>query len=115
MATNSWRGDYVARAKVVTLVVGSSTTGHTFVTTINGKSVTVTAGGSETTSTIAAAIQAALSGSDAPEFKEVTWTVDAATVTGSSFSGASSEYPGRYATGTGLAVGCKGRIVIVGM
>ncbi|HEY1188817.1 MAG TPA: hypothetical protein VGE74_14275, partial [Gemmata sp.] len=82
MATNKWRGDYLARAQVVTLVVGSATSGHTFVTTINGKSVTVTAGTGETTSTVASAIQAALSAADAPEFKEVTWSVDTATVTG---------------------------------
>ncbi len=82
MATNKWRGDYLARAKVVTLVVGSSTNTHTFITTMNGKSITVTAGASETTSTIATAIQAALAASEIPEFREVTWTVDTATVTG---------------------------------
>jgi hypothetical protein len=82
MATNSWRGDYLARAQVVTLVVGSTTSGHTFVTTMNGKSITYTAVTSETTSTIATAIQALLAASEIPEFQEVEWTVDTATVTG---------------------------------
>lgn len=82
MATNSWRGDYLARAQVVTLVVGSATSTETFVTTMNGKSITYTAGTGETTSTVAAAVQALLAASEIPEFTEVEWTVDTATVTG---------------------------------
>jgi hypothetical protein len=82
MAINRWRGDAPAVSQVVTLVVGSTTAGHTFITTMNGKSITYTAGGAETTSTIATAIQELLSASTIPEFQEVTWTVDTATVTG---------------------------------
>lgn len=82
MAVNRWRGDSAETAQVVTLVVGSTTAGHTFVTTMNGKSITYTAGGAETTSTIATAIQALLAASEIPEFAEVTWTVSTATVTG---------------------------------
>ena len=82
MATNRWRGDAPAIAQVIILVVGSSTNGHTFITTINGKSITYVAGGSETTSTIAAAIQALLAASEIAEFQEITWTVATATITG---------------------------------
>jgi hypothetical protein len=82
MATNRWKGDSAPVSQVVTLTVGSATSGHTFVTTINGRSVTYTAGTGETTSTVAAAIQALLAASTAPEFREVTWTVSAAVITG---------------------------------
>lgn len=78
MAINRWRGDYLPRAQVVTLTVGSSTTGHTFVVTMNGKVVSHTAVSGDTTATIAAALQALLAGATAiPEFNEVTWAVDA--------------------------------------
>jgi hypothetical protein len=97
---NSWRGDAPARAKVVTLVVGSSTSGHTFTTTINGKSITVTAGGADTTSTLAAAIQAALSASQIPEFKDVNWTVDTATVTGTAATAGAPFTVSKSGTGT---------------
>jgi hypothetical protein len=82
MAVNRWLGHSKAVQQVVTLVVGSTTNGHTFVTTMNGKSYTYAAGAAETTSTIASAIQALLADSDEPEFREVEWTVDTATVTG---------------------------------
>ncbi len=81
MAVNRWLGQSKTVAQVVTLVVGSSTNGHTFITTMNGKSYTYVAA-SDTTSTIATAIHALLTASDEPEFREVTWTVDTATVTG---------------------------------
>jgi hypothetical protein len=82
VATNRWLGHAPAIAKVVTLVVGSNTAGHTFITTINGKSITVTANGTDTAAQIASAIQELLSASTIPEFQEVTWTVDSATITG---------------------------------
>lgn len=81
MAVNRWRGDAKEVAQVTTLTVGSNTNGHTFITTINGKSYTYTAA-SDTTSTIATAIQALLAASDVPEFAEVDWTVNSAVVTG---------------------------------
>lgn len=81
MATNRWLGSSAPVAQVITLVVGSNTDGHTFVTTMNGKSITYVAA-SDTTSTIASAIQALLAASEIPEFQEVTWTVDTATITG---------------------------------
>lgn len=82
MATNRWLGQAAPVAQVVTLTVGSATAGHTFQTTINGKTIEYVAGSGETTTTIATAIQALLAASDAPEFREVTWTSDGAVVTG---------------------------------
>ena len=82
MATNRWLGHAAETAQVTTLTVGSSTNGHTFVTTINGKAITYTAGSGETTSTIATAVQALLAASEIPEFAEVTWTVATNVVTG---------------------------------
>lgn len=77
MAINRWRGDYLPRAQVVTLTVGSATAGHTFVVTMNGKVVSYTAVSGDTTATIAAALQALLAGATTiPEFNEVTWAVD---------------------------------------
>ena len=82
IATNRRDGDLGDVAQVVTLTVGSATSTETFVTTMNGKSITYTAGTGETTSTVAAAIQALLAASTIPEFAEVTWTVSSAVVTG---------------------------------
>ena len=82
MATNRWLGHAAETAQVTTLTVGSSTNGHTFITTINGKAITYTAGSGETTSTIATAVQALLAASEIPEFAEVTWTVATNVVTG---------------------------------
>ena len=82
MAVNRWLGHSKAVAQVVTLEVGSTTAGHTFTTTINGKSYTYVAGASETVDTIAAAVQALLAASEEPEFQEVTWSVSTDTVTG---------------------------------
>ena len=82
MATNRRDGDLGAVAQVVTLTVGSATNTETFITTINGRSITYTAGTGETTSTVAAAIQALLNTSTLPEFAEVTWAVTAAVITG---------------------------------
>jgi hypothetical protein len=69
-------------AQVVTLTVGSFANTETFITTMNGKSITYTADGTGSATTVAAAIQALLDASTYPEFLEVTWTVDAAVITG---------------------------------
>ncbi|HYH66568.1 MAG TPA: hypothetical protein VD866_17875, partial [Urbifossiella sp.] len=82
MATNRRDGDLGDVAQVVTLTVGSNTNTHTFVTTMNGKSITVTADGVLTAAQLASAIQALLDASTIPEFASVTWTVDSAVVTG---------------------------------
>lgn len=82
MAVNRWLGHAAPVAQVVTLTVGSATSGHTFVTTIAGAPISYAAGSGETTSTVAAAIKALLAASTDPRFTEVTWTVDAAVITG---------------------------------
>lgn len=78
MATLRWLGRAAARAEVRTLTVGGTVeAGDLFVTTINGKSVSVAAPSTSTSAT-ASAIQAAidaLDGTDYPEFAEVTATV----------------------------------------
>lgn len=73
MATVLWIGQQIKRPQVNTLTVGSSTAGHTFITTINGKSITYTAVSGDTTTTIASAIKALLAASDAGEFSELTF------------------------------------------
>lgn len=100
MAVNRWRGDAPSVAKVITLVVGSATSTETFITTMNGKSIPYTAGVGETTSTVAAAIQALLAASDIPEFKEVTWTVDTATITGTAATAGMPFTVSKSGTGT---------------
>jgi hypothetical protein len=100
MAVNRWLGSSKAVAKVITLVVGSNTNTHTFITTINGKSLTVTADGVLTTAEIASAIQALLSASDIPEFREVDWTVDSSTVTGTAVTAGKYFLVSESGTGT---------------
>ena len=83
MATRKWLGGVTARAQVSTIVVGGTVAiNDTIVITIGYSSITVTAT-STSTSTTASQVQAALSASTAPpEFREVTWTVNSSTVTG---------------------------------
>lgn len=81
MATKIFRGDYPATADVYTFVVGGTVeAGDLFLTTINGKSVSVAAPDTTTTAT-ATAIQTALAASAIAEFTEATWTVNSSTVT----------------------------------
>jgi hypothetical protein len=82
MATKTWTPNGALKAQTITLLVGSSTVGDSFVTTCNGKSYTYVAITGDTTSTIATAIGALLSGSQDGEFQAITWSVDTATVTG---------------------------------
>lgn len=82
MATCRWVGLAIPTAQVETFTVGSATSTETFGVTINGKDISYTAGSGETTSTVAAALQALLSAATAPpEFQEVTWTVSSAVIT----------------------------------
>ena len=80
MATVIWLGSAQAVAQVDTLTVGSATAGHTFWVTINGKVLKYTAGSGETTTTVAAALQALLAASAEPEFAEIAWTTSTNTV-----------------------------------
>lgn len=82
MPTNTWRGDAAPVAKVVTLTVGSNTNTHTFITTVGGRSFTVTADGVKTTTQLAADVLALLSASTDPRVQEVVWEAAANVVTG---------------------------------
>lgn len=80
MAIVTWIGAAQARRQVTTLTVGSNTNGHTFTTTINGKSITYTAA-SDSTSTIASHIKSLLEDSNEGEFSELEYEVSANVVT----------------------------------
>ena len=86
MAIVTWIGAASSHPQLDTLTVGSTTSGHTFITTINGKAITYTAGTGETVTTIAAAILALLQASNEGEFTELTFaagvTAGTLTVTG---------------------------------
>lgn len=97
---NRWLGSSAAVKQVVTLVVGSNTSTHTFITTMNGKSITVTADGVLTTAQLASEIQEALADSDIPEFREVDWTVDSSTVTGTAVTAGVPFEVSKSGTGT---------------
>jgi hypothetical protein len=81
MATNRWRGDAapVAQVSAVTVTADDNTT--TYKITINGKVVSVVGSGAGVNTT-AANLKAQLIASTIPEFLEVTWTVVAATISG---------------------------------
>ena len=100
IATNRWLGNAAPVAQVVTLLVGSNTNTHTFITTINGKSYTVTANGTLTTAELATDIQELLDASTDPRFAEVTWTVDGSTVTGTAKTAGKPFTVSKSGTGT---------------
>jgi hypothetical protein len=75
MSTILWRGDAAAVAQINTLTVGAVSSGIAYSITINGKTISFAAGGSDTATTVAAALFALLTAAGAPaEFKEMTWT-----------------------------------------
>jgi len=79
MATVRYTGNAATRAQVTTLTVGSSTVGHTFVTTLNRKAETyVVASG--TTSDIATAIAAQLAAREEPDWREITFEASGSTI-----------------------------------
>lgn len=80
MATVTWVGAALTTPQVDTITIGSSTSTQTFTVTINGKTVTYTAVTSETTSTVATALAAALEASTEGEFSEIAWVASSATV-----------------------------------
>jgi hypothetical protein len=74
MATRIWRGDAAATAQVDSLTVGGTVeAGDVFLTTINGKSVSVVAT-TTVVATTATEIYTALAASTIPEFAELTWS-----------------------------------------
>jgi hypothetical protein len=100
MPTRRWRGDAPKSAQVNTVTVGgTAANGQVYSVTINGKTVSYTATGVDTNSTIAASLKTALAASTIPEFLEVTWSVAAAVVTGT------ARAPGKPFTNTSGATG----------
>ncbi len=82
MATRRMVGAAGFTKQVMTITVGSSTVGHTFIITINSKSVTYTAITGDTTTTIATALVALCVASQDPEFYSfLQWTSSAAVIT----------------------------------
>lgn len=74
MATVFWTGNSIATPQVDTLTVTAVAAGGTLTATINGKPITYTCTGSDTTTTAATAWLALLQSQTAPpEFGEVTW------------------------------------------
>lgn len=68
-------------------VSGTWASTETATITVGEKKVVFTCGGSETTSTVAAGLQALAAASEAQEFREITWTVNSNVITGTSPSG----------------------------
>lgn len=99
MATRTFRGDAQNVIDTWTFLISSTTNTHTFTLTRNGKSYTVTADGVLTAAQLATALQVLLAASTEPEFAEYTWTVDTATITGT------SKVTGRPATFTKSGTG----------
>lgn len=105
MATRRWRGDAPKVAQINTLTVGGTpANGQIYSVTINGKSVTYTASGVDTNSSIATALRALLVASTIPEFLEVTWTVLTNVITGAARTPGKPFSNSSGATGTGTLV-----------
>ena len=107
MADVFWRGDAPAVQEVKTIVVGGTpANGQVYTVTINGKGIAYTANGSDTNSTIATALQALLAATDdtPPEFDELTYTVDTATITATVTESGVPVTLTSSATGTGTLV-----------
>ena len=82
MATNRWRGDAPAIAQVTTLTVGGlPSAGQVYGVTINGKTISYTAGSSATNASITTGLCALLVlNTTPPEFQEAIWTNDGVSV-----------------------------------
>lgn len=103
MASKRWKGGAAATADVWTLTIGGTpASGNTYTATIGYRSITYKASGTDTNDTIAAALQALLSGAPGNtygEFLEYTWTVSNNVIT------ATSNYPGIPGVISGSATG----------
>lgn len=86
MATVIWTGASQNTAQEITILITATAVGGTVAVSANSvvaATVTYTGVTGDTVSTFASGLQALLASSDAPpEFQEVTWTVDTATITG---------------------------------
>lgn len=80
MGVIKWVGAQQATPQLDTITIGSATAGHTFVVTINGKTVTYVAVTGDTTSTVATGLAAALAAEDDGEFAELGYEASSATV-----------------------------------
>ncbi|MFN0051082.1 MAG: hypothetical protein ACKV0T_02765 [Planctomycetales bacterium] len=102
MPTKRWRGDAPRTAQVSTLSVGGAVSaGQVYSVTINGKVVSYTAIGGDTTATIAAALKALLAASTIPEFLEVSWSSAASATTGTARTAGKPFTNSSAATGSG--------------
>ncbi len=81
MSDNRWLGGAVATAMTVTITISSYDASTTYKISIGSKTVSVVGSGG-TTTTVATALTAALVASLYGEFLEVTWTSNAAIITG---------------------------------
>lgn len=105
MATRRWRGDAPKTAQVNTVTVGgTAANGQIYSVVINGKTVSYTANGSDTNSTIAAGLKTNLATSTISEFAEVTWTVTTNVITGTAKTAGKPFTNTSSATGTGTLV-----------
>lgn len=108
MASPRWKGAAQAVAQVNTVTVGGTpANGQVYTVTMglnNSKSVSYTATGVDTNTTIAAALQALLAASTIPEFQEVTWTVGTTVITGTAVTAGKPFTNTSSATGTGTLV-----------
>jgi hypothetical protein len=105
MATRRWRGDAPKTAQVNTLTVGGTAADtQVYSVTINGKTVSYTAGSADTNSTIASALKSALAASVIPEFAEVVWSVSTSVITGTAKSAGKPFSNTSAATGSGTLV-----------
>ena len=106
MATKVFRGDAQPVAHVSTHTVGgTAANGQVYSITINLKTVSYTANGTDTNTTIATALTTALAASTIPEFTELTWSSAAAVITAT--GGTAGMIPPTItsgATGTGTLV-----------
>lgn len=90
MATRTWIGGAEAVAQVNTwLFAGTWEATDVINVTMGTHTVSVVAG-STVAATVASTVQAALDSSELPEFTEVTWTVNSATITGTAVTAGKS-------------------------
>lgn len=111
MSANIWTPNAPVIAQVNTITVGGTpANGQIYSVTINGKSVTYTATGTDTNTTIATALQALLAASTFAEFLEVTWANPSAGVITGTMNTTTANTTGvpfintSSATGTGTLV-----------
>jgi len=79
--TRRWRGNATAIPQVTLVTIYHVENGVVYTLTHGGKSVTVTADGSSTTTTVMTALAAAWNASLLPQFAEITAAADGATIT----------------------------------